>query len=130
MRRVVGMVASLAFAACAPRAMSISSEHPANPDAAIGRLAGPPPALRPGVATVEPARAVDHSKMNMPKEIEPKKIEPKTKPVDHSKMDMGDKKAEPKQPTADPKQKPADAKPDPRKPTEPAKPVGPHAGHE
>jgi len=78
MRRIVGVVASLALAACAPRATSISSEHPANPDAPIGRLAGPPPALRPGVATAEPA--VDHSKMNMMPDTNPA-------PVDHSKLD-------------------------------------------
>jgi hypothetical protein len=35
---------------CAPPATTMTAEHPANPDAARGRLAGPPAALRPGVA--------------------------------------------------------------------------------
>jgi hypothetical protein len=43
----------LLLAACAPRALSIGPDHPANPAAETGRLAGPPPALRPGVVTPE-----------------------------------------------------------------------------
>ena len=40
---------SLAFGlACTPRAMPVSANHPANPDAEVGRLAGPPVALQPG----------------------------------------------------------------------------------
>lgn len=35
---------------CAPRALSVTAEHPASPDAPAGRLVGPPAALRPGVA--------------------------------------------------------------------------------
>lgn len=42
---------------CAPRAMTVTPDHPAHPDAEPGRLAGPPSALRPGVVTLEaPAR--------------------------------------------------------------------------
>jgi hypothetical protein len=39
--------------ACAPQATRIGPDHPANPAAETGRLAGPPSALRPGVATVD-----------------------------------------------------------------------------
>ncbi len=54
---------------CAPQGMTTSAQHPANPDAPIGRLAGPPAALRPGVADVStparettmPAPTTDHS---------------------------------------------------------------------
>ena len=42
------------IAGCAPRAMPLTAEHPASPDAPAGRLAGPPPALRPGVAEAPP----------------------------------------------------------------------------
>ncbi len=53
--------------ACAPHAMPLAADHPANPAAEPGRLAGPPSALHAGVAQVdEPARrpsasAPDHS---------------------------------------------------------------------
>jgi len=51
---LVGLLsASILAVGCAPRAMPLTPEHPANPDAEPGRLAGPPAALRPGVA--EPA---------------------------------------------------------------------------
>jgi hypothetical protein len=43
---------------CAPTATQMAPDHPANPDAPVGRLAGPPAALRPGVANApapEPA---------------------------------------------------------------------------
>lgn len=36
--------------ACAPRALSLPPGHPARTDAPTGRLAGPPAALRAGVA--------------------------------------------------------------------------------
>jgi hypothetical protein len=39
---------------CTPRAISMPPEHPASPDAPAGRLAGPPPALRPGVVEAPP----------------------------------------------------------------------------
>ncbi|MEJ7603039.1 MAG: hypothetical protein WKG01_34450 [Kofleriaceae bacterium] len=50
---------------CAPRAVTLTPTHPANPDAPAGRLAGPPPALRPGVAApvaapVAPPATHDH----------------------------------------------------------------------
>lgn len=49
-RLVISVV--LGLAACAPRATQVPASHPASPAAPTGRLAGPPPALRPGV--VEP----------------------------------------------------------------------------
>ncbi len=54
-----GLLVALTLAVgCAPRAMPLTPEHPANPDAEPGRLAGPPAALRPGVAQpAEPAPA-------------------------------------------------------------------------
>jgi hypothetical protein len=44
-----------ALVGCAPAAMPLTAEHPASPEAPTGRLAGPPPALRPGVAGAAPA---------------------------------------------------------------------------
>ena len=43
-----------ALAGCTPAAMPVTAEHPASPEAPAGRLAGPPPALRPGVADATP----------------------------------------------------------------------------
>jgi len=44
------------LSACAPAATPLGATHPANPRAPTGRLAGPPPALRKGVAeSPEPA---------------------------------------------------------------------------
>lgn len=62
MKQALAIVAGLGLGlgACAPRAMSVTPDHPANPEAPIGRLAGPPPALRPGVARMtEPAKPVE-----------------------------------------------------------------------
>jgi len=44
----------LALVGCAPRAYRVDPTHPAHPSAPIGRLAGPPAALRPGVVTPAP----------------------------------------------------------------------------
>ncbi len=41
---------AILVAGCTPRAVPLPSGHPARPDAPIGRLAGPPAALRSGVA--------------------------------------------------------------------------------
>jgi len=57
-RRGGRLAAALLLAAlvgCAPAAMPLTAEHPASPEAPTGRLAGPPPALRPGVADAAPA---------------------------------------------------------------------------
>lgn len=59
-RRSGRLAATLLLAAlvgCAPAAMPLTAEHPASPEAPTGRLAGPPPALRPGVADATPAAA-------------------------------------------------------------------------
>lgn len=60
------IVLALGGAACTPAAMPLPVGHPARADAKPGRLAGPPPALRPGVTKpAEPTDApppVDHSK--------------------------------------------------------------------
>ena len=45
-----GTLFAIALSACAPSAVTLTAYHPANPDAPAGRLAGPPAALRPGVA--------------------------------------------------------------------------------
>lgn len=63
------LVFALALGACAPHAGTISGEHPANPGATPGRSAGAPPALRPGVATLEdppPAPSLEHPKPPAP----------------------------------------------------------------
>jgi len=57
------VLAVLALAGCAPRAYRIEASHPASPTAPIGRLAGPPAALRAGVvepAPAPPAAAPEH----------------------------------------------------------------------
>jgi hypothetical protein len=43
---------------CTPPGLTTSAEHPANPNAPAGRLAGPPPALEPGVADMPPPAPV------------------------------------------------------------------------
>ena len=40
----------VALGSCTPAGVELTPRHPANPDAPIGHLAGPPAALRPGVA--------------------------------------------------------------------------------
>lgn len=45
-------IAFVLLIGCAPKPYVPPASHPANPAAPTGRLAGPPPALRPGV--VEP----------------------------------------------------------------------------
>ncbi len=42
------------LAGCAPRALAVTADHPASPDAPAGRLAGPPPALQPGATEAPP----------------------------------------------------------------------------
>lgn len=48
--RAVALLLTLVASGCAPRAVSLPVGHPARADAPTGRLAGPPAALRPGVA--------------------------------------------------------------------------------
>lgn len=140
------------LAACAPRAMSVPTNHPANPDAPIGRTAGAPAALRPGVATLEdPAPTppkVDHSQHTSPDPAKEMPNDTSDPAKDRDKVDsVQDMPGEPKR--VDPEKvnpqkvendkakpdakKPAPKKPAPKKPTakpaepakEPAKPPAP-----
>jgi hypothetical protein len=66
------VIAALLLAGCATSARPLPASHPANPSAPTGRLAGAPPALRPGVVEytdVPKARSeapVDHSHHHHP----------------------------------------------------------------
>lgn len=61
------MIVALALAGCATTARPLPADHPANPSAPAGRLAGAPPALRRGVVEYKDVPAVrreapvDHS---------------------------------------------------------------------
>lgn len=141
---------------CAPRAMTTSAGHPANPNAPTGRLAGPPAALRPGVADVStPTRdsspAADHSGHGAapqapaqdhsgheghpsaaPEKTEPSKTDSATpEPTGPTKTEPA-KKPAPKQPAKKPRKQvkpPASKKaPDPEPPKQPTPPA--HQGHE
>lgn len=68
--RAGGLAALLS--SCAPRALPLTPEHPAHPDAEPGRLAGPPPALRPGIVQLESPAA------NAPASSEPAPASPQT----------------------------------------------------
>jgi hypothetical protein len=48
--RIAMLLLALAAPACTPRAVSLPPGHPARADAPVGRLAGPPASLPPGVA--------------------------------------------------------------------------------
>jgi hypothetical protein len=50
-------LAFLLLIGCAPKPYVPPASHPANPAAPTGRLAGPPPALRPGVVETPPQPA-------------------------------------------------------------------------
>jgi hypothetical protein len=63
---LLGLLGLLGLGGCAPRAMTITPDHPASPDAPIGRLAGPPPALRPGVVEAAPPARPEPSKQAPP----------------------------------------------------------------
>ena len=122
--RIRSLSLSLVLVACAPRATSLAPDHPASANAPTGRLAGPPPALRPGVAeTVEPAApdpaptGHEHhmpaaqppapaqpaeTKEPAPAPTEPKKAEPKkTEPKKAEPKKTEPKKPDPK-PVPDP----------------------------
>ena len=154
MRGVLVALALSALGACTPRTAPITSDHPASPEAPIGRLAGSPPALRPGVVSLteptapeaEPTGHEGHdmspvdSKPTDPEvsgpTAEPTKSQtpdnpaPKTMPKTTAPKTTAPKPTAPK-PTAPkptvPKKSP-EPKPDP-KPT--PKPVpDPHQGHD
>lgn len=54
-------------AACAPPATRITAQHPASPASEPGRLAGPPAALRPGVADPATPPAAQPARLEAPK---------------------------------------------------------------
>lgn len=128
----------LALVGCAPTAMTVGADHPANASAPTGRLAGPPAALRPGVAVApapEPTAPVDHSQH-----------QPPAAPVDHSQhqdvpapseVQTETEEAQPKPPKKVNKpRKPAASKPERSKPAveKPTDPPTPptqqgHEGH-
>lgn len=134
---VIALSIALSVAACTPRTLAITPAHPAHPDAESGRLAGPPPALRPGVtesADQRPAEqpsapSTEHEGHGKP---EQESLTPKTPPsTGHEGHDMGAPARQPGDATsggasgAAPEQKPteqAPTKPPAKKPTKkPAK---------
>lgn len=142
---------------CAPQAMTTNAQHPANPDAPTGRLAGPPAALRPGVADVStpartttpatsPATTTDHSSHGdhsgheghpgsaTPTKTEPAKTTPdKAEPAkrDPAKKQPAPKKPEPTKPAETPRKQetPPASKQSPGTET-PKQPPPAHQGHE
>jgi hypothetical protein len=118
---------AILLASCAPRAVSVGPDHPANPDAEAGRLAGPPAALRADLQTPVPAEAApaqSHEGHTMPAGSEPIKESDKTPPASDAKP-----AEEPVAPT-----KPKTTKPkSPTKPKTTTKPKTPaptgHEGH-
>ncbi len=142
-RRASALAVVLAIAGCAPRAMPVPGEHPANPNATPGRLAGPPAALRPGVAssaeaqppapatgTVPSGSGHEHHSpavTNAKPELESTSTEGEPTPPEPKQAD-GKK---PKAPQQDPKK--SRVAPKPTRPAQPAAPKqpepDPHAGH-
>lgn len=147
------LLAAMLLVACTPRAMTMSPEHPANPSAPVGRTAGAPAALRPGVATLDdpppsptegpPASSdmpagMDHSQHGSPpsggaKPSTPDKADSiKNMPGEPSRVDPEKakpsddktKKPAPKPQTKKPTKQPAPAK-EPAKQPAPAKPPEP-----
>ncbi len=127
---------------CAPRALSVTADHPANPDAQAGRLAGPPAALHadgseppaggPGTMPTAPTSGHEHHEQAPPTPTPPAtghehhdqpsvpsgKPDPTTSPDDPkqpaAKKSAVDKEPEPKKPA--PKKPAVDKKPEPKKP--------------
>ncbi len=118
---------------CAPQAMTTNARHPANPDAPTGRLAGPPVALRPGVAdistpprgTTTPAAPTDHSNHGKPVEAEATETEPAKAAPPPQKPARTKSTEKPRKPDKAPASKKAPG-------TETPKPTPPpaHQGHE
>lgn len=140
--------------------MSVSGDNPANPEAPAGRLAGPPSALRPGVAQMDPPSAAapndehqGHGAPPVPPAAAgehqghgaPASASEPAKPAttnDKSPTPPDPKATEPKKTTApkktaappktpEPKKTAEPKKTEPKKPTEPQKPEpDPHEGHD
>lgn len=134
MRRTLVAIAALALGACAPSSAPITPDHPANPDAPIGRLAGPPAALRPGVVslteptTPDAARATGHEHHDM----SPPDSTPANPAPPANAEPTKSKPPEPTTPKTTPKPKRSEPKPTPKKSPAP-KPTpapDPHQGHD
>ena len=129
-------LATLLLVACAPNATSLTPDHPASASAPIGRLAGPPPALRPGVAVTTEPPAADlvpsghEHHMPAPSQDPPKPAETKEPTPTEPKRAEPAKKTEPKktEPKKPEPKKPEPKKPEPKKPEPPA--PDPHKGHD
>lgn len=125
-------------AACTPATQTITPAHPAHPDAEPGRLAGPPAALRPGVAEVTPpapATQNEHAGHVMPST--PKPVTDDVQPATPgTQLPDNVKPPTPGTPLPADMQPPAEAKPAAKKPASrakktPAKPAkDPHEGHQ
>lgn len=119
---------------CTPATQSITPAHPAHPDAESGRLAGPPAALRPGVAEVTPAEPRDeHAGHEMPATPLPPDSQPPSQelPDDMKPPTPGTPLPESMKPPAESKpstKKPAAKKPA-KKPPAKAPAKDPHEGH-
>lgn len=127
---------SLPFAllfACSPSAMSVGPAHPANPDAPVGRLAGPPAALRPDVATIPESKPDDRpTHQHGAEEPTPSAPAPVTPAPDatpstdpHAGHDTTTPATAKPEPTKRAPKKPAPKKPAPKPPAS-----DPHAGHD
>ena len=128
---------------CAPTAMTTNGQHPANPDAPTGRLAGPPAALRPGVADLsKPTPSTtdysshgasgapnEHAGHGQPEPQAPAKAEPEPAKTDETKSEPAKKPAEkPRKQTKPPASKKAPAETSTDTPKQPPPPA--HQGHE
>lgn len=135
------LTAALLAAGCAPHVTSIGPDHPANPEAEPGRLAGPPAALRVGVALLEepppqprgPAhdhRA--HSHDGSPASVGEKSDAPQGNstpaPVDGAHLHGADTARPANEKPAPAREKPAPAPEKPAQAPPPAPPPG-HEGH-
>ena len=137
------LLAVLFAVGCAPRAMPLAADHPANPEAEPGRLAGPPSALRAGVAHLEEptprsgaAPSHDHTRdgdgghkhgveTTAPADEKPASAPTKAAPKPSTPKPSEPKKTAPKPPAEKPAaEKPAAEKPAPEKPARaPEKPT-------
>ena len=135
MRLLAGVLGAL-LAACAPRVARVGAEHPASPEAAVGRLAGPPAALRPGVVDLSvPVKPVEtrggggaaadpHAGHGQSPPATPAATEPE--PPAATEPEPAATKPPAKKPPA---KKPPAQKPPPKKPTATPTPTPPPVDH-
>ncbi|MDQ3336621.1 MAG: hypothetical protein M4D80_15750 [Myxococcota bacterium] len=105
---------------CTPSAQALTPAHPAHPDAEPGQLAGPPAALRPGVADISTPPPTTTPATPAKDPHEGHTMPPTPTPSTTSTPDE-------KPPATKPAKKPAAKQPVPKKPT-PTK--DPHEGHQ